>query len=808
MLHKKSIRKIAQFHGWWVYQSFLKRSNHLSEDERQAWIHQRIKKTLIRAADGTRYYGEAFRKIGFDPRTDYTGPESLSRLPILTKDIVRERGPDLIDRRYSRLAAWAETSGTSGQPLRMLLNESYIALDYACMYQMWSQAGYRFRDPFVALRSYVPSKKGEPLWKHDRAQNALFMSAYHFSPRNAAEYLEVIQEFQPKFIRAYPSSLAVLANYLSRTDKQLPSVRGLFTASETLTPVERSDIEAVFGPILFDWYGMTEPTLVAFEGPEHDGLNVVWQYGHAELLGDPSLRDGTHRLLATSLQNPVMPFIRYETGDLVVAHPSDSTVSAYPKRFARIEGRKDDLILTPDGRRLPSVNFYSVFRAAPGIVRFQIVQYGTTDIVINLESTAPDFLLSRGYRELREELSARFGPEMRVEYRINSRFETSRDGKIPVIVRRRANKAVEERNAYTLSSQTAWARHREGQPVLKLDWNEADSPPSSKIGERLSALVADPCSLIWYPEAHPAAVHEALATHHGVQADQVLATHGSDMALSYVVECYVNSGDKVMIVTPSYDNFRAVVEQHGGVMVAFEFGGDGLFPMPDLTHRLAEEMPRLLYLTNPNNPIGYHLATSSLGTLCIAAAKESCLVLVDEAYAEFAPEDAVSLIREHPNLILVRTFSKAFGLAGVRFGYLLADTTLIETVRRVANPKHLTSFAQVAALAALEDWSNIQEHIIAIKDERDRFVRFLEDRSIPFFPSHGNFVLFRVHDPGGLVHWLEDRGIMLRDRSSQISGAVRATIGSSATMNRLTALLDQYWIKQAQLSESSFLRAE
>ena len=229
-MHKKSIRKLAQLHGWWVYQSFLKKSCGFNEQDRQLWIQERLKKTLIRAFEGTAYYAETFHKIGFNPHTDFEGPQTLASLPLLTKDIVRERFEDLIDKRYQRMSAYAETSGTTGQPLRMRLNESYIALDYACMYQMWAQAGYRFRDPFLALRSYVPSRPNEPLWKHDKAQNTLFMSAYHFSPRNAAECMQTITQFKPKFIRSYPSTLMVLADYLERTGQRIPSVRGLFTA--------------------------------------------------------------------------------------------------------------------------------------------------------------------------------------------------------------------------------------------------------------------------------------------------------------------------------------------------------------------------------------------------------------------------------------------------------------------------------------------------------------------------------------------------------------------------------------------------
>lgn len=790
-MHKKSIRKLAQLHGWWVSQTFLKRTSRFSEEERRAWINEQLKQTLIRAYDGTRYYKEAFQKTGFDPRTDFTGPEVLPQLPLLTKDIIREREKDLIDTRYALFSATAETSGTTGRPLKMRLNESYIALDYACMYQMWAQAGYRFRDPFLALRSYVPSSEKEPLWRHDQAQNTLFMSAYHFSPRNAADYLKAISDFQPKFIRSYPSSLMVLAEHLERTGQRLPSVRGLFTASETLTQHERAIIERVFGRILYDWYGMTEPTLVAYEGNEHDGLNIVWQYGHAEMLKEDLLPDSDFKLVATSLHNPVMPFIRYDTGDVVTRHRLEASETLYPQRFERVQGRKDDIIITPDGRRLPSVNFYSVFRSAPGVVRFQIVQYGTSDIVVNIETTASDFESSAGYREVRQELRSRFGSEMSVEFRINPRFESSREGKTPVVLRKLANKAVEERQEYVIASQTAWSRHRAGESILKLDWNEADVLPVPKVREKLSQLITDPNSIIWYPEAHSADLHGALAQHHQVKETQVLATHGSDMALTYLVQCFVNTSDKVLLVTPGYDNFRAVVEQRGGSCLMFEHLGDGEFPVSNLQKRIQHETPRLIYLTNPNNPIGYHLLREKIAVLCEAAASVSALLVVDEAYAEFAPGDAVSLISKFSNLVIVRTFSKACGLAGLRVGYLLADNSLITTLKRVANPKHLTTFAQVAAMTVLEDWAQVLSHVEEVKKQRQRLLDFFHQHDIRCHESAGNFVLFYPPQIEAVETKLLEHGIMVRDRSSQVPGSLRITVGGEESMNRVVKALTE-----------------
>lgn len=800
-MHKKTIRKLAQLHGWWVARTFLARTSAFSEEQRQEWITEALRETLVRAADGTRYYGEVFRAAGFDPRVDFKSPLDLRALPVLTKDIVRERFEDLVDRRFARFAALAETSGTTGQPMRMLLNERYIALDYACMYRMWAQAGYRFRDPFVALRSYVPSRAGDPLWKLDRAQNTLFMSAYHFSPQNAAEYLRRIEEFGPRFIRGYPSSLVVLAEHLRRAGRQLGYVRGLFTASETLTERERGVIEEVFGKILFDWYGMTEPTLVAFEGAEHDGLNIVWQYGHAEFLPGENLASESFRLVATSLHNPVMPFIRYETGDVVTPSHEDAQ-AVFPKRLLAVQGRKDDLVITPDGRRLPSVNFYSVFRDARAVSRFQIVQYGSSDVVVNIETARRDWESTDECRRLKADMHSRLGDGVAVEYRANQRFETNRDGKMPVVLRRLGNKSVEDRAAYALSSQAAWERARAGEDVLKLDWNESDTLPSPRVRTRLAKLIEDERAILWYPEARPRELMARLSRYARVPEDHLLLAQGSDSALDAVCQCYLSAGDKALIITPAYDHFRAMIEQRGASVVTFPHV-EGSFPVGALCDAVRAGLPRIICLSNPNNPVGYLVPREDVESVCRAAEAVSAIVVLDEAYAEFAKVSAADLTLRHANLIVCRTFSKAFGLAGLRIGYVIASSAIIGTLSRVVNPKNVSTLAQAAAEEALGDLPALAAHVDEVISSREMLLAALEARGIACYPSHANFVLLRCDDAPGMVRWLQGRGVFVRDRSAQFGGAghVRVTIGGQVSIARLLEALD-VWLESVVQRES------
>ena len=461
-MHKKQIRLLAQAHGYAIYWKFLRHSRSWDAARRNEYILRQLKQTLVRAYEGTRHYREAFDAAGFDPRRDFRGPEDLRKLPLLTKQHVREDYEALVDRRFMAGSVLAETSGTTGQPLRMRLNERYIAFDDATMFRYWAMAGYRFRSRFVALRSYVPKTESDPLWYVKKSQNCLFMSAYHLTPRNAKDYVDAVLKFDPEFIRGYPSSLSVFAEYAYPYRERLKGVRGLFTASETLTPGERLTIERTFGKKLFDWYGMTEPVAIITENQEHTGMEVNWEYGFVEFVPSSDLPPGEFRLVATSFHNPVMPFIRYDTGDIVrlgEGAPKDGcfALENYPPLIQSIAGRKDECIVTPDGRRLPSVNFYSLFRDQTEVLKFQLVQYGLSDLVVKL-TLRPDVKNPAPVLDsLRAGLGIRVGSQVRIDFELTDKFITNADGKTLPILRRSGTRAVEENEEYVISSQKGLA---------------------------------------------------------------------------------------------------------------------------------------------------------------------------------------------------------------------------------------------------------------------------------------------------------------------------------------------------------------
>jgi phenylacetate-coenzyme A ligase PaaK-like adenylate-forming protein len=437
-MNKRQIRPLARLHGYWMYRRFLRHTPSWGRDRRRAFIFEHLKNTLVRANENVPFYQKRFRDAGFNPATDFKSPADLARIPLLTKDDVRRNFRELIDSRYCWDAVEAGTSGTTGEPMKMMLNERYIAFDYATMFRHWGQARYTFRDRFMALRSYVPKNETDQLWHFNWPQNTLYMSAYHLSPANAGRYVDAVLKFRPQFIRGYASSLHVFAEYAYPRRDQFNFVKGIFTASETLLPSERENIERTFGKMLYDWYGMTEPVAIIHETNAHDGMHVQWDYGYTEFLPSPELPENEFRLVATGFHNPVMPFIRYDTGDVVRLQPGASATpyDADPPVIESVIGRKDECIVTPDGRRLPSLNFYTVFSNMTDVLKWQLVQCGEAEVVANiaLRDVAPnrEVLLA----DIRRELTARFGPECPLQVDVTNKFITNPDGKTPTIVRR------------------------------------------------------------------------------------------------------------------------------------------------------------------------------------------------------------------------------------------------------------------------------------------------------------------------------------------------------------------------------------
>ncbi|MBE3073001.1 MAG: histidinol-phosphate aminotransferase family protein, partial [Acidobacteria bacterium] len=282
--------------------------------------------------------------------------------------------------------------------------------------------------------------------------------------------------------------------------------------------------------------------------------------------------------------------------------------------------------------------------------------------------------------------------------------------------------------------------------ALKLDWNESAVGPSPLVLARLSAFVATE-PLNWYADPSAAALRRRLAAYTGRPASEILVFNGSDSALDCVARTYVGPGDHVVVCAPCYDNFRVFVDGVGAdvehVLGPSPFASN----VKGLVARV-RATTRLVYLCNPNNPTGRLYTVRQIER--ILESVTGGVLVVDEAYYEFTGTTAAGLLDRYENLIVTRSFSKAFGLAGLRCGYAMARARVMRYLGRLRNGKDVSAIAQVASLAALEDLAYMRACVAEVGRARRWLAAALRVRGYVVVPSRANFVLVRVASPARL----------------------------------------------------------
>jgi histidinol-phosphate aminotransferase len=324
---------------------------------------------------------------------------------------------------------------------------------------------------------------------------------------------------------------------------------------------------------------------------------------------------------------------------------------------------------------------------------------------------------------------------------------------------------------------------------LKLDWNEGLPPPPAVV-ERIQQATAAGHTLNWYPDSAARTLRDAIARYVGTPADHLEVFVGSDGAFDYIARTFVDATETAAIIGPTYDQVRVSV-QSTGARCQFVYGEDPFAPSLDEVIDRIETDPKLIYLANPNNPTGVVFERSSVEIL--ARRFPQAIVVVDEAYIEFCPAFSVaSLVPSCSNLFVLRTFSKAFSLAGLRMGYLIANPHYLALIGRIKNFKEVNAVALVAAEAALDHVDAYHTRVRECLRAKQWFAGAMTDRGYEVRGDYGNFVLVRVSNPIHFVQTLAAHGIYVRDRSymHQLNGYVRITIGTAADMHRLVDTVD------------------
>lgn len=407
----------------------LRSSQWLSEGELELLQLDLLSGVLTHARDTVPFYADRL------PAEPLLTLDDLRRVPVLRKSDVRAAGRAMLSRPFlERRLEVIHTGGTTGSPMAVFGTRTVLQRNYAffARFREWAGVPPGARVATFAGRAVAaPAQRTPPYWRHNLAAHTLLFSSYHLSPDTVPEYVAELERFRPVLIDSYPSSIEPIARYVR--DHGIDTIRpqAVITSSETLEPSVRRLIREAFGSPVFDHYGAAEMAAFITQCPA-GAYHVNPEFGVVEILRDgaPVQPGELGEIVATGFINPVMPFIRYATGDLAVqAEGTCSCGRAFPM-VARIVGRADDVLVTPEGRRVGRLD--PIFKAVSTIVETRIVQDRADHVRVETVTHGP--LSADEERTLLRELRDRLGPAMRIDVVRVPRLERTAGGKLRSVV--------------------------------------------------------------------------------------------------------------------------------------------------------------------------------------------------------------------------------------------------------------------------------------------------------------------------------------------------------------------------------------
>ena len=353
----------------------------------------------------------------------------------------------------------------------------------------------------------------------------------------------------------------------------------------------------------------------------------------------------------------------------------------------------------------------------------------------------------------------------------------------------RPRKNIEDLEGYTPGEQP------EGTDLIKLNTNENPYPPSPRVLAAVRRETAS--SLRLYPDPVARELRDLAAATYRVRPENVMAGNGSDELLSILMRCYVDEGDCVAYPVPTYTLYETLIAIQGGRSLVFPYPDD--FTIPSALH---SQSSRVTILCNPNAPSGTLAPLSEIARL---ARSVSGLLIVDEAYVDFADSDesAIALVKQVPNLVVLRTFSKAFSLAGMRVGLAFGAEEVVRNMVKVKDSYNLCRLSLAAASAALHDMDWMRRNVRRIQRTRETLVRGLRKLGFMVHASQANFVMAQLD--GDSLRWLHDglreRGILVRFFDTpELRSMIRVTVGRprevQALLRETESLLQGHRLRQ------------
>lgn len=331
--------------------------------------------------------------------------------------------------------------------------------------------------------------------------------------------------------------------------------------------------------------------------------------------------------------------------------------------------------------------------------------------------------------------------------------------------------------------------------VIKLASNENPFPPSPRV---VQAIVDGIKDINRYPDGGCYYLRQVLAAHLGVNGAQLIFGNGSDEVIIMAIRAFVEPGDGIIVSHPSFAVYTIGAKIAGAQLT--------VVPMNSFRHDLTAvagavtERTKIIFLDNPGNPSGSFITEREL-RMFLNSVSRDVMVFLDEAYYEYGCRkpgypQSIALLEDYPNLVIARTFSKMYGLAGLRIGYGIAATPMIEILDRVREPFNVNSLAQQAAIACLEDQEFYDKTLAVIDEEREKMGLDLDRLGLTVVPSATNFILADAHRPAaGLSEALQRRGVIVRDMTAWgLETFIRITIGRPEENQMCLSALREEWL--------------
>jgi histidinol-phosphate aminotransferase len=319
---------------------------------------------------------------------------------------------------------------------------------------------------------------------------------------------------------------------------------------------------------------------------------------------------------------------------------------------------------------------------------------------------------------------------------------------------------------------------------LRLDMNESTTGCSPRVLAKLNSM--DAGTLAQYPRRESG--EKLVADFLAVAPQQLLLTNGADEAIDLLCRAYLEPQDEMIVVVPTFAMYEVFAQMENAKVIRVPTGPDFSFPLERVLGALTSKT-RIIVICNPNNPTGIDVPRSSI--MQIVEAAPDAAILLDEAYFDFYGQTMLDQVGKLPNLFIARTFSKAYGLAGLRVGVMVGDQEQVSVLRCMATPFNVNAFAIECLAEALAGRQFVADYVAQVIASREWLRTELEKLGFKCWPSHGNFILSRFGlEKKAILDALRARGISLRDRPD-CEGCVRITIGKQQEMERLIAEIKQ-----------------